>query len=98
MDSNLFYALIWISGALVSNVLMDMMAIIAVAKVRPTIPGFINTMFKLNQMPIPHPHRQFSIYFSLIGSWVMAAIALFVITILAIKNKANNGKEESKQQ
>jgi hypothetical protein len=89
---------IWLLGVAIGNALMDVMTVIRLATVRPTLYGVARAIRYVPYLYVPKSCKGFNTYFAILFSWLTAAGAFIAIIVLFIAKNANNSNGTTQQQ
>lgn len=88
----------WLLGVATANALMDVVAVIGLASVPPTLFGIAMAILHVPYLYVPKGYKRLNTYFSILLSWLAAAAALLTIIVLFFVKNANNSNRTTQQQ
>lgn len=79
----MYYLLLYLSGVVVCNVLLDVVCLVMIAKVVPTWWGLLLLIFKCKSLKLDPFFRVWNIIGAIVFSWLLAIIV--VLKFVSIK-------------
>lgn len=78
----LLIASILIIGITLANSLADLLVVVYLTNVRPSIYGVLLSLFRIKKLPVPRNYGIANAYFSVLFSWVLVVVLLVVLGVV----------------